>query len=507
MTAEQEREELRRWYLSFVDSFRREAEELTPDARARIPTNMDLRGPLQITVFWTKNPEFQLVLVSRFKDWGDERIDICGPVQASDLVDSADEFLSDPRWKRKLPDSHVSYLTPLRHARPETLSDSLGDTLHHFLLLLQRSATMKLGNSTPLFGFQPWEGAWAWEVAGSVTRLERGLWLDLPLSAAREAPPRPAPVQPLHRVVHSLQEPPLRPGYAEVAMTVVYPPIVIGELPRPASLKDRVTGQYLSALSRFVIDEQLDGRRLLIRRDGVLVLAAGAGASPRTLFNLFLAIALFQGVEVEAVRDLDIGTGQVEEKTLQVQGWRIPNSAKTELMTNSLMPGQLPPDVARFEVGEETLRKSVQLATEALKRADAVEDLVTCLEARTHFRGGEYSQAFVLAWVVMERGLHQSWEMFLKGSRPEGSAAPTGESKLLGTEDLDRILRALRFAGQLEQGDFDTLMRLKTARNQFVHRGRAISKEEAEECLKLALDSAADYIAELADPESGNEGQ
>ena len=106
------------------------------------------------------------------------------------------------------------------------------------------------------------------------------------------------------------------------------------------------------------------------------------------------------------------------------------------------------------------------------------------MEANTHLQDAEYAQSFVISWIIVERNLATSWEAFLSEKNVRGDR----ESKLTDFNrwSTDSILETLNLAGTLPEREYKSLMELKSKRNSFVHRGRKITRDDADECMKLA---------------------
>jgi hypothetical protein len=131
---------------------------------------------------------------------------------------------------------------------------------------------------------------------------------------------------------------------------------------------------------------------------------------------------------------------------------------------------------------EEWLRK-----TERVTQSGTVsETLRFLLEAYTHFHNSDYLEAFVLSWLIVEKDVYSRWDRYLGDKSIQGSRKGKLENPGVWTADV--VIEELSLSGEISSNDYNKLMSMKTVRNNIIHKGERVSKEQADELLELALE-------------------
>lgn len=484
-----ERQRIIDWFRSAIREFRSAANGLDENERLRLQLSSSFLAPFQATVFWSKDPEFQLIIFTHLEDWKDGDVQICGPVHSRELVHAADVFLRDGRWARRLPEDHVSVIAQDPLFQAETIGDLVANALLQFARGFERAHLLNLPRPSPLMGYLIFENAWAQEYAGSIADTPRDQLISSAIAEARRiaarastsSPPSPGTIV-------------QRPRGEAAHYSIIFPPIAIGGVPRPKGPEERWTRQYLKPLLDNSIDITLGNSRLVVRRDGLIVTFQGDRQEATRLLNLVAAIANHRGLSCAAFREVDVCPVEFQLGTMTPMGWNELRPPRSDMVGNSLFHGFLPPEVKRTEVPLTTMTSALKLVAQVLADASAIEDLLLDIEAKTHLDSFDFSSSFTLSWIIIERSLVYTWETFLERSRPEGVTVRGALSK---DWNVDRVAKALRFAGQIDESYFEQIMRLKDRRNDLLHGKKPTNPEDAHECYRLAYELAEGYLEDL----------
>ena len=111
-------------------------------------------------------------------------------------------------------------------------------------------------------------------------------------------------------------------------------------------------------------------------------------------------------------------------------------------------------------------------------------------------------EAFVLSWLIIEKDVYSRWSKYLDEKGIQESRRHKLE-KNLGVWTADVVIEQLSLAGVISSDEYLKLMSLKTVRNSMIHKAQRVSKEHAEESLKLALG----IVARLADDAANEPAQ
>ena len=94
-------DDVKEWLLELIRGLREEINR-NPDLTDGI-SNLDwFLKPCQVIVFWFKDPEVKIFIVTHFEDMDDLTIDVLGPCPAYMFFDKAYKLASDLRWDREL---------------------------------------------------------------------------------------------------------------------------------------------------------------------------------------------------------------------------------------------------------------------------------------------------------------------------------------------------------------------------------------------------------------------
>ena len=135
-------------------------------------------------------------------------------------------------------------------------------------------------------------------------------------------------------------------------------------------------------------------------------------------------------------------------------------------------------------ISKEKLAEIISKAEAVFKRSDITEQVLFYLEASTHFAESEYTQSFTMSWIIIEKYLSGQWENFLRGKSIGGKRKDKLTNSTLWS--IDYVIQTLAINGVIEDNEYRLLMDLKTKRNNFIHNGQKITKDDAENCLRIA---------------------
>lgn len=154
-------EKLKNWYSQYIDHFRNEYEKLSIEEKQCVSNSKNFLKPCQIEVFWIKEPSFQLIIQSNFKDRPDKEIIINGPFNTQEFFEKIRPILNEPRWQGKIerditfPDSHDTY------------AEMLASHIHFFVENFKRFLFGHLSGSRYSMG-QALENLWAQHYIGNI---------------------------------------------------------------------------------------------------------------------------------------------------------------------------------------------------------------------------------------------------------------------------------------------------------------------------------------------------
>ena len=464
-------EALSQWFNRFIERFRREVVKLSDEQRKKIPNTDDYQEPCQVEVFWLEQPEFQIIVSSRFADRPDREIIINGPFKGYEFIDRVDDVLGESRWTKPLPRTPNVVLQ-----RQGTLARAMYNTMVNDVRTIANSVFARVDRPKDHGGTMLTRESWVGLFAGNIAETDptervKGIISNVILQAQISNVQPPVPAAPEQQI--------------EATVGYVFPPITIGLPPEPKSLKEYLYGIQFSWMLNKAIECKVGSDRLVFSKDGLMALTTKNKHIAIRVFNIISALLLLEGIPAQTIRESEAGQGSLDSETLEFRSWGMSGSTPRAMLVDQRMFERLSfLQHPRVPVEPDKLSEIVERGNRILKHPDEADELILWLEANTHLQDAEYAQSFVISWIIVERNLATSWEAFLSEKNVRGDR----ESKLTDFNrwSTDSILETLNLAGTLPEREYKSLMELKSKRNSFVHRGRKITRDDADECMKLA---------------------
>jgi hypothetical protein len=460
------KEKLREQITSLISQFRAEMEKLTPEEQMAASRILDdLSKPCQFMVIWAEEPEFQIVLITHLTQLEDKHIEIYGPIENSKFIEYIEnEVLKSPIIEF-LGKEHVEnfLVGELRNIQ------SFYNPLHG---VPTPSMNGKMRISSDIY-------AVGWLVIGNLSNLDLKKIVDEIVreikSAAKPSPPKPQP-----------QVSPILEGFG----TYIYPPVWIGEIPKPKSFREKISGRPLWSYSwERAITDTYKNRPIVITKDGYIAIGEKDRLKAQELINEIMSTMLLRGLATQVVREIDLGQATFTESGASL-GWNPFSSRTTPFYAERFFLESL--SMKRIVTDEEKIRKTIRLA-ELLTTDDRIKTLLSLyLEASTYFLNTEFKQTLMMGWIILE-------DFYIKDlwtSRIAKVTTDNNRLSKLGSWNIDQRLEALNLSGALSNEDYDLLMKIKDARNDVVHEGKFPPKDIVEKCINLAFKVVQKYVGD-----------
>ena len=458
------KEKLQQWIINLISKFREEMKKLTPEEQSAASRTLeDLSEPCQFLVIWAKEPEFQIVLITHLTQLKDKHIEIYGPIENSKLVEHIErEVLKSPM---------ITYIGK------ERVEDFLATKLREVQRFYDplRGFPKSSINGKARIGFKDLYAV-GWLVIGNLLNFDSTeIANNCIKSTLSMAAPQPQVPPKKERIILK--------GFG----TYIYPPIWIGEIPKPRSLKEKIIGKpfWIYTFEKTIISTYKN-RPIVVTRDGYVAIGEKDKWKAQELLNEIMSTLLLRGIPVQAVREIDLGEATFTETGASF-GWGS-ISSRTLLFYEKFSISHIPVKMA--SVNKEKIEKTIKLA-EILTSDNKIKTLLLLyLEADTYFMNTEYKQALIMGWIILE-------DFYIKDLWTSHISKTTSDAKRLsklGSWNIDQQLETLNLSHQLPNGEYDLLMKIKDARNDVVHEGKVPRKEIVEECLKLAFKVVQNYI-------------
>jgi len=267
--------------------------------------------------------------------------------------------------------------------------------------------------------------------------------------------------------------------------TYFYPPVWIGEIPK-RSFKEKAQKQFFPK-SRNHLITKYRGFQAIIQQDGLLAIVNEDKIKALDMLNEIMGVALVLGVCCYAIREPEVGEIKIDSDTLAIKGSTMSLvSDRTRQISAWGEPSYISMMMpTTYLLSEEDMIDLLNRAGRITRDVEIKKSILFLLESYTHSQSSEYLQCFVMGWTVVERYVASIWDDFLKDKSIAGKRRQKLRQGLLWT--TDDIVESLNLAGAIDAQSYSSLMSLKDKRNKILHRGETATKDDADQCFKVAL--------------------
>ncbi len=453
------------WFTNLMTYFRREYEGLSPEEKKFFSNDSNYLSPCQIEVIWLRQPEHQFVITSNFSDRPDMEVLIDGPYSGEEFIVKVEEVLNSPRWNRPVKDDRIAGAT--------SYSEILASRLNMFMNLVRSSV---LGPSSPpgsRLGMIVASNVWTSAHSGDLTKTDYVSVANagIPEIRSRHASFLNAPASPSSQPKETGPD-----GF----LTFFYPPITPGQRPKPTIAAILHGATFESRPFEKAFDMSFRGKDVVVKKSGLIFVAEKSREEALRVLNTIMAVGTLRGLNLYAVREHELGEGNYNKEKKELGGSSYP------LSTMRMMQGDMlgRPFLTGSEVGPQQLQEVIREAERLYPNSKLVEELRLFIESYTHLHDSEYAQSFILSWTIIERYFYELWgKKLIDMDIDEGR-----QSKLLNTVlwSADYLIEVLNMTHDISEIEYEEYMELKGKRNRFIHKGKPVSKEDAERCIKTA---------------------
>ncbi len=376
--------ELVKWLDDFISNFRIEAAKLSQDERNAISNDTNYLAPCQVEVFWLEQPEFQVIVLSKFKDRSDKEVIVNGPYKGYEFIDKVENILKDSRWTKELPKNAPYVVLSQR----DTFADVMLGILASDIPWISSTVFDKLERPSPLGGQAISLECWVGLFAGNINQCNQESMITEILKGAKS------------RVATAVKPIETRSQVAseEVDVTVgyFYPPIVVGEIPEPRTVRQYLArGRLIFTMGmRKVIEGTVGNYHLPLTKDGMMAVTTTNTSLAVRIFNLVLGLALLDGFDARAIRESETGQGRIDGTSHDLRSWGMSGSGPRTPIFYRLSEQDM--SYSRTPIPEDRLSRIMERANRLFVHPQKTDELILWLESSTHFNDGEYAPSFVI---------------------------------------------------------------------------------------------------------------
>jgi len=462
--------EIEVWLKDFLAEFRKQSKQLSAEQKSKIANLDNFFPPCQMDIIYFTDVTYQCLIVTHDKGRKHGEITVHGPIPTYEAVRTLDLILKDPKWDTELSEEAKKYIE-------DGTTRFRGILEPVFLAIINELRTLTFVKPGPT---NIWQKSWLtsdgfiWKIRGNIIDLDH---IETVKSIMEDAKRQAEAVKTQKKLPRNA---PPKPGIKSFG-TYFYPPIWIGKLPGE-TFREKALGSFI--LPKKALDVKYKERVAVINEDGFIAIGEEDILKATRMLNEIMATGLLSGLPSFAIRELEVSDAEIDPSNLAITSRGIRTvSLRTQLFYDFPFKKSAVP-IDRIEVEKDKLVRLIQRAEHISQDPDMADFSVFLLDAYTFLQSSEYTQSFMISWIIIEKHMSWLWEKFL---REEGITHSRRKKMMNSTYwTLDFVLETLNLAGRLSPDEYEDLMKLKKKRNDIVHEGERVSHREAKTCFKAA---------------------
>ncbi|NPE27861.1 hypothetical protein HNV12_07790 [Methanococcoides sp. SA1] len=474
-------QELEIWCNNLIKEFRKEYAKLDELEKSQIPNNLDYSSPCQIEFFWVDEPlEYQLFMTLHDPDRKDSEIVINGPYKGYELIDKVVEIMGEPQWNKKTPykvDEIFSKFDSDVGDQENKYSDAFIPHISSFISLLRTdpTANIKIGlSSGQIMG----DRDWCANIKGNISEIKKPIdvvseSIEIAKQQAFQIRDRIDSETPVKKVEYEEMK------YSEIIGAYYYPTIRIGDQ-LELTFKEKLINSIGSPVYFPTIDSEftLNGKFGFFDTFGFIGIQTKSKKVAIDLLNSIFGISLIFGYEPLSVRESELIFMKFNSKTKSLGGFTWQNS-------DSKRPTPYTAHSQRkIAIPLNSMRSILDSTDIVLQDQNLNESLLFLLESYTHLQDYEYSSSFLFSWFIVETYISQLFEEMISEKQVSNSRREIYDNH--GKWSSETKIEVLNFCGKISSDEHSLVSKYNKIRNNFVHKGKRIDKNEAKDLFKLS---------------------
>ncbi len=461
-------EELIDWLNDFISKFREEYQKLSTKEQSAISNLNNFFPPCQIEAIWVIKPEFQIFIITNFQDKNDLEITIHGPIEdVYEGLDILEQILKDPKWNRELSKEEPRLFLDEKRIFRTILEGFFVNTINN----IKKSKFSESSEPSISKSYLTKESS-GWIIRGNILRKKPIELVNEIIKEAKET----------SKIDFRPETHPL-PGITGHG-TYFYPPIWIGEIPKP-TLHERFTGIPMMIFSEKILGIEYKKYKIVIEKDGFIAIGIEDKVKAIETLNEIMATALLFNIPAFAIREHELGKAQIDPENMRIIscGWYLDTmrGKLSEKRWKELSEFEI--KTTRINVSEDEIIHVIKEAERITSNPEIREYLTFLLEAYAHLKGHEYTQSFIMSWIIIEKYLFKFWHQFLEEYGIKGDRKDKLKNPVIWS--IDYVLEILNFTNKLNKENYKILTHLKSRRNNLIHKGKRINEQDAKKCLEI----------------------
>jgi hypothetical protein len=458
--------EIRARILEFLEIFREETKSLSRAEGKSFRECNDFFEPCQIVFVNVQGQSIQYLLVLHQKTRPDKEITVIDEPTWR-VFSALEELLKDERWNAKPPRPERSscIITPRYMQYRDIVESVLAGIINDVKYDVFREPILPgLGNRSYIYSRDFFMKVNQFMLTDPRQLVREFLEGHAFASMTGEQKPVKQPVE------RETAE-----GYG----IYLYPTTFIGKLEKKTFM-EQVWGR--STWPSEACRCKYKGRDIIIRDDGFIVIFDDDSLYVLRCLNEIMATGLLLGLPFYSARPSEVAEVSADATSLKLGGWSIVPRGLGYRQHHESHYSYVSNFDPVFQMSAEDIQVLIYVASE-LASDDKVSGRLSLLgESNTCLASSEYTNSFIIGWMILELHLSALWKRYLDKKKVGGRVISKNTEKW----NVSYIIESLNLTGLISSEDYRVLIDLRDKRNGVIHRGNSINIDEAEHCFDIA---------------------
>ena len=468
--------------LDMIDYFRSRIEELSDYEKECVQTISSLSKPCQFYIVSSPDQLHHLLIKTHFPELEDKLIRVMGLHQDS-LASQLKELIEDPMWAN-LGREHDSVHDVVRYSCPNILGNEIvrfGRNVANATYSKNMSDYSRLVMERGL-GKQ----MASWELVGKIEKWDPKKQVDQIIDRCKQKSIRRKVENTKNNSKKQLPE--TKTGETEKISnsmsgfgTYFYPSVLIGDL--DLTIEEQIFQKEHMKLAKNILVTTIGDMEMAVSSGGLLGIQTDDSEKAGKALNVIMAVTLLFGLPAYSVHKSEIAKIYFEKNTHEMKGssWSV-SGIRMQVFGSLASFGMNYQAVTRIQILLNDLNTIIKGCKKVWKERKSQKSLELLLSGYTLLGGGSYSQSFITSWTIIERYLYDLWNGKLEDAKVNGNIR-----KDWNRWPLHYVLEVLHVDKLITEDAYRDLRCFQKLRNDAVHEGYEITKEQATNCHEEAI--------------------
>ena len=464
-----------------IDYFRSRMEKLSDYEKECAQTISSLNKPCQFYIVSSPNQAHHLLIKTHFPEFEDKSIRVMELHQDSFAL-QLKELIEDPMWANLERGSDSAY-DVVQYSCP----NGLGRAIVQFGRNVAHATYSKNIPDHSGLGIQMVLGKQmvVWELLGKIEKWDPKRQVDRIVDQYRQESTKRKEENAKNSSLKQLPETKTgetkkisdsMPGFG----TYFYPSILIGDL--DLTIEEQIFQKAHMKLAKNILVTTIGDMEMAVSFGGLVGIQTDDSEKAEKALNVIMAVALLFGLPAYFVRKSEIADIRFEKNTHEMRGssWSV-SGIRMQMFSSLASFGMNYQEVARTQISLNALNAIIKGCKKVWKEVKSQKSLELLLSGYTLLDGGSYSQSFITSWTIIERYLYDLWNDKLEYAKVNRKIR----------EDWNRwplhyVLEVLHVDRLITEDAYHDLRYFQKLRNDAIHEGYEITKEQATKCYEKA---------------------